>query len=191
MSTAVVTRVGLVLGVMLACACRGEPPKPPPAPVPTPVVPSAPPPSRQTDVTAEDYRMPRLPAGRVTVAATQGKKVSFDVEVAATRDSRTRGLMWRYALPETAGMLFIFPREQPLSFWMRNTLIPLDMLFIDAKGKVVSIVENAEPRTLSSRPSTGPATYVLEVPGGTCAKKGLKAGAQVTFEGISNIVPED
>lgn len=135
--------------------------------------------------------MPRLPAGRVTVATAGGTKEMFDVEVAATRDSRTRGLMWRYALGERAGMLFIFTREQPLSFWMRNTLIPLDMLFIDAKGKVVSIIENAEPRTLQARPSAGPATYVLEVAGGTCAKKGLKAGARVTFEGISNIVPEE
>jgi uncharacterized protein len=135
--------------------------------------------------------MPRLPSGRVTVAAAGGQSVTFEVEVAATRDTRTRGLMWRYALSESAGMLFIFTREQPLSFWMRNTLIPLDMLFIDAKGRVVSIIENAEPRTLQSRPSTGPATYVLEVAGGTSAKKKLKAGAQVTFEGISNIVPED
>jgi uncharacterized protein len=129
--------------------------------------------------------------GRVTVPGASGTKVTFEVEVAATRDTRTRGLMWRYALAENAGMLFIFSREQPLSFWMRNTLIPLDMLFIDAKGKVVSIIENAEPRTLQSRPSTGPATYVLELAGGTCAKKGLKAGSQVTFEGISNIVPEE
>jgi uncharacterized membrane protein (UPF0127 family) len=135
--------------------------------------------------------MPRLPSGRVTVAAAGGQKVTFEVEVAATRDSRTRGLMWRYALSESAGMLFIFTREQPLSFWMRNTLIPLDMLFIDAKGRVVSIIENAEPRTLQSRPSTGPATYVLEIAGGTSAKKKLKTGALVTFEGISNIVPED
>lgn len=134
--------------------------------------------------------MPRLPRGRVTLEGAGGKKLPIDAEIAATRDSRTRGLMWRYALPEGTGMLFIFEREQPLSFWMRNTLIPLDMIFIDARGKIVSVIERAEPRTLSSRPSTGPATYVLEVPGGFCAAHGVKAGSTVGFEGIGNIVPE-
>lgn len=134
--------------------------------------------------------MPRLPRAKVTLSAGT-KKVSVEVEVAATRDARTRGLMWRYALADGAGMLFIFSREQPLSFWMRNTLIPLDMVFIDGKGKIVSIIENAEPRTLTSRPSTGPATYVLEVPGGWAAKNGVKAGGAVAFEGISNIVADD
>lgn len=192
MPQATVSRAALVACLSLAAACRSE--SPPPRPVP-PAAPSkpVPPPSRPvpTDVTAEDFPMPRLPSARVTLPGAAGTKVTFEVEVAATRDTRTRGLMWRYALAENAGMLFIFSREQPLSFWMRNTLIPLDMLFIDANGKVVSIIENAEPRTLQSRPSTGPATYVLELAGGTSARKGLKAGSQVTFEGISNIVPED
>lgn len=135
--------------------------------------------------------MPRLPKARVTLSGSGGKKLNVESEVAFTRDARTRGLMWRYALPDGTGMLFIFSREQPLSFWMRNTLIPLDMIFIDAKAKVVSIAENAEPRTLSSRPSSGPATYVLEVPGGWSAKNGVKAGSAVTFEGISGLVAED
>ncbi|MCA2981520.1 MAG: DUF192 domain-containing protein [Myxococcaceae bacterium] len=177
-----------VVGLLVALSCRGETPRPPPG-APGPSEARAAPPVG--DVTAEGYRMPRLPSGRVTVALLGGKRVTFDVEVAATRGARTRGLMWRYALAESAGMLFIFPREQPLSFWMRNTLIPLDMVFIDAKGRVVSIIENAEPRTLDARPSAGPATYVLEVAGGTCARKGLRAGAQVTFEGITNLVPEE
>ena len=92
---------------------------------------------------------------------------------------------------EKDGMIFLFAHEQQLAFWMRNTLIPLDMLFIDGRGKIVSVIENAEPRTLSSRPSTGPATYVLEVPGGWAAKNGVKAGQAVAFEGISAIVAED
>lgn len=135
--------------------------------------------------------MPRLPKAKVTLKGTGGRSIDVDAEVAMTRDARTRGLMWRYALADGAGMLFIFSREQPLSFWMRNTLIPLDMLFIDGKGKIVSIQENAEPRTLSSRPSAAPATYVLEVAGGWCAKNGVKAGGTVVFEGITNLIAED
>lgn len=179
--------------VLLACPGEGKPPtQTPVAPVVTPPPPPAQPPKPVvTDITAEDYPMPRLPRAKVTLVGAAGKKLPIESEVAVTRDARTRGLMWRYTLAEGTGMLFIFSREQPLSFWMRNTLIPLDMLFIDAKGKIVSIVENAEPRTLSSRPSTGPATYVLEVPGGYCAKNGVKAGSSVTFEGISNLVAED
>lgn len=135
--------------------------------------------------------MPRLPKAKVTLKGTGGTSLDVDAEVAITRDARTRGLMWRYTLADGTGMLFIFPREQPLSFWMRNTLIPLDMLFIDGKGKIVSIQENAEPRTLSSRPSAAPATYVLEVPGGWCAKNGVKAGGTVVFDGITNLIAED
>ena len=176
--------------LLLACPGEGKPPTSPPVVTPPPP-PAQPPKPVVTDVTAEDYPMPRLPRAKVTLSGAAGKKLPIESEVASTRDSRTRGLMWRYTLAEGTGMLFIFTREQPLSFWMRNTLIPLDMIFIDAKAKIVSIVENAEPRTLSSRPSTGPATYVLEVPGGYCTKSGVKAGSSVNFEGISNLVAED
>lgn len=180
-----------LLAALVLAACRSE--SQPPAPKPPP---DASPPARPnrpeiTDVTDEHYPMPRLPRAKVVLTGTGGKKHAFDVEVAVTRDARTRGLMWRYALADTAGMLFIFPRQQPLSFWMRNTLIPLDMLFIDAQGSVVSIQENAEPRTLSARPSAGPALYVLEVRGGLTAKLGVKPGSPVSFEGITNLVAED
>jgi uncharacterized protein len=174
--------------VLLACPGEGKPPSPPPQ---TLVLAQSPTKPVVTDITAEDYPMPRLPRAKVTLTGSAGRKFSIEAEVASTRDSRTRGLMWRYTLADGAGMLFIFNREQPLSFWMRNTLIPLDMIFIDAKGKIVSIIENAEPRTLSPRPSAAPATFVLEVPGGSCARSGVKAGASVTFEGIANIVAQD
>lgn len=183
------TFTALLVAATLLFACPGEgKPPPPPAPAATKVEPPPAPPA-VTDITAENYPMPRLPKAKVTVAGA--KKLVVDAEVALTRDARTRGLMWRYALPDGTGMLFIFTREQPLSFWMRNTLIPLDIIFIDGKGKIVSIQENAEPRTLTSRPAAAPATYVLEVPGGWSAKNGVKAGAAVTFEGITNLVAED
>ncbi len=183
----------LLLALLVACRGETRPPAPAPEAAPPIVAPSkdTQPKPVVTDVTAEDYPMPRLPKATVTLTGTGGKALKVDSEVASTNDARTRGLMWRYALPEGTGMLFIFPRQRPLSFWMRNTLIPLDMVFIDADGAVVSIIENAEPRTLTARPATGPATYVLEVPGGWTKTNGVKAGSKVRFEGISNIVPED
>ena len=142
------------------------------------------------DVTAESYAMPALPMGRVTLRDAFGGKHLVEVEIAATHDARTRGLMWRKSLADGKGMLFIFKEQSPLSFWMRNTLIPLDMLFIDKDLKVVGIVERAEPKTLSSRGTGQPSQFVLEVPGGWCAKLGVKAGSAVQLDGASQLNPE-
>lgn len=87
-------------------------------------------------------------------------------------------------------MLFIFPNEEVQSFWMRNTLIPLDMIFINEQGVVVGIVENAEPKTLTSRSVGIPGKYVLEVPGGWSAKVGLKAGAKAELRGTQMLKVE-
>jgi uncharacterized membrane protein (UPF0127 family) len=91
--------------------------------------------------------------------------------------------MWRSALPEGTGMLFIFPTEAVQSFWMRNTLIPLDMVFIDHRLRVVGVVQWAEPHTLNSRTVGKPSVYVLEVPGGWTARNGVRAGSTVDLEG--------
>lgn len=143
-----------------------------------------------TDITDEHYQMPPLPSARVTVLDVFNGPHVVDAEVAATKDSRTRGLMWRTQLADGKGMLFIFSEQQPLSFWMRNTLISLDMLFIDKASNVVGIVEQAEPRTLSSRGVGKPSLYVLEVPGGWAAKHGVKAGSKVRLEGLADIAVE-
>lgn len=175
----------LVLSVALtACQSEGKPPVAPAAP-PKPV--SAPP--KPPDITAQDYVMPALPHARVTFTDAKGAKVVVDAEVAATGPARTRGLMWRTVLPEGTGMLFIFPEEDYLSFWMKNTLIPLDMIFIAKDRSVVNVEARAEPKTLSPRPAKGPALYVLEVPGGWSEKIGVKPGAKVQLEGIDAIVP--
>ena len=112
--------------------------------------------------------------GQDTLAITteQGRFV-YDVEVATTPDQQARGLMFRPVLGINKGMLFIFDRQRPLSFWMRNTLIPLDIIFIDQDGKLVSIQREAEPLTTTSRPSEGPARYVLEIDGGEAAILGI------------------
>jgi uncharacterized membrane protein (UPF0127 family) len=143
-----------------------------------------------TDVTAEDYAMPPLPMGRVTLVDAYGAKHVVQVEIAATHDSRTRGLMWRKSLADGKGMLFIFKEQQQLNFWMRNTLIPLDMIFIDKELKIAGAVERAEPRTLTSRGVGGAQMFVLEVPGGWVSKVGLKPGSAITIEGASGLKPE-
>jgi uncharacterized protein len=178
----------LFIGFSFGSSCTSRQAAPPANHVPdTVVTPQA---KAPRDVSDQDYVMPALPKARVTVTDVFRQRHVVDVEVAATTPSRTRGLMWRTALAETAGMLFIFPVEQPLRFWMRNTLIPLDMLFIRKNGTVLGVVENAEPQTETGREVEGASTYVLEVPGGWCKKRNIRAGAQVTFEGLDYIAAE-
>lgn len=141
-----------------------------------------------TDVNAENYQAPPLPEAKVVLPDAFGGRHVVEVEVAATDASRTRGLMWRRELPGGKGMLFVFPGEGSVqSFWMRNTLIPLDMLFIDREGVIVGIVQNAVPRTLTSRSVGKPSKYVLEVPGGWTQEKGIRAGSKVEFHGVGAI----
>ena len=110
-----------------------------------------------------------------------GKTISPDIsiEIAATEGERALGLMYRKSLPEKSGMLFIFPDEAPRSFWMKNTYVPLDMIFLNAKMEVVSQVENATPLTESPRESHVPAKYVLEVAAGRSAAWGVGPTAKL------------
>ena len=103
----------------------------------------------------------------------------FSVELAVTDEDRARGLMFRRELPDGKGMLFDFGRDQEVAMWMQNTLIPLDMLFITAAGRIVRIAENTEPMSTRIIPSGGPVRAVLEVIGGTAKKYGIAAGDRV------------
>ena len=105
-----------------------------------------------------------------------GAPIEVEVEVVATPALRQRGLMFRKELPGGTGMLFVFPQSQPLSFWMRNTLIPLDILYIEDGGRIVRIHENTEPLSEKGLPSGAPARFVLEVPGGWTAQVGIREG---------------
>ena len=87
--------------------------------------------------------------------------------------------MYRKDLPELQGMLFLFPREQPLSFWMKNTPLPLDIIFINSAGTIVDIAANTEPFSEDPLPSSLPAQFVLEVNAGFCQKYGVEIGARV------------
>ncbi|MCC6748753.1 MAG: DUF192 domain-containing protein [Deltaproteobacteria bacterium] len=111
--------------------------------------------------------------------------VKVRVELARTPEERAIGLMHRQSLPADAGMLFLFDKEEPQAFWMKNTHIPLDMLFIDQQLKVVGLIESAEPRSTASRKVDAPARYVLEVNAGFAAAHHIGVGTKVRFEGVT------
>jgi uncharacterized membrane protein (UPF0127 family) len=100
----------------------------------------------------------------------------FSVEVMRDDSQRARGLMYRRFMPEDRGMLFDFKREEAVSMWMKNTYLPLDMVFIDRTGRVVNVAENAEPLSERIIPSGAPAFAVLELNAGTARRIGLKVG---------------
>jgi len=120
---------------------------------------------------------------KVYLSTPQGE-LAVTVEIAATPAKIERGLMFREHLPPDDGMLFLMNEERSWTFWMRNTLIPLDMIFIAKDLTIAGIVQNAEPRTESLRQVEAPSLYVLEVNGGYCAAHKVTAGAKVRFEGV-------
>jgi uncharacterized membrane protein (UPF0127 family) len=123
---------------------------------------------------------------RVLIEAPDGKRLaSVKVEIAKTPAARELGLMYRNHLDENAGMIFVFPSASHLSFWMKNTEIPLDMLFADSRGKIVGIVENAAPFSEESLGVDGDSLYVLEVNGGFAQRHQIKAGDVLRFVGFT------
>jgi len=111
---------------------------------------------------------------------------SFHVEIADTTAERSRGLMYRDTLADGWGMLFVYPDEAKRSFWMKNTYIPLDMIFISDAGRVVNVVHDTEPQSESLYSSSGPARYVLEVNAGTAESVGIEAGMQVRMDNLAS-----
>ena len=111
--------------------------------------------------------------------ATENDATMFTVEIADTEQSRERGLMFRQRLPENRGMLFDFGAPRPVSMWMKNTYIPLDMLFIRADGTIAYIAENTVPKSLDTVGITEPVLAVLELAGGTTKKLGIRSGDKV------------
>ena len=108
---------------------------------------------------------------------------TIEAELALSRSEQQLGLMYRKTLPENDGMLFVFAEEKPRSFWMKNTYLELDIIFLDKDLKVVSIAEKAVPLTETPRASTGPAQYVLEVAGGRSKAWGIAAGSRARLAG--------
>lgn len=110
---------------------------------------------------------------------TKNGPVAFTVEMASTPAERAKGLMYRTELAPNAGMLFDFGVEQPIYMWMKNTYIPLDMVFIRADGRIASIAENTTPLSTQTIESGGSVKAVLELAGGTAKARGLAVGDQV------------
>lgn len=127
---------------------------------------------------------PRTPAMPKVHLSVPQADVVVDVEIVSTPAQIERGLMFREHLPPSQGMLFLMTEERNWPFWMRNTLIPLDMIFIARDMTIAGIVESAEPRTETLREVGKPSLFVLEVNGGFCAAHKIAAGAKVQFEGV-------
>src|SRR5882757_4022758 len=115
------------------------------------------------------------PASALATVPMQIGGKQFTLEVADRTDSRTFGLMRRDSMPADHGMIFVFDREELRGFWMKNCRIPLDIIFMDSAGKVVS-VKQMKPYDLSSTPSDGPAQYAIELNQGVAESAGVKAG---------------
>jgi hypothetical protein len=115
----------------------------------------------------------------------------YSVEIAADPDLRAQGLMYRDQLRPATGMLFFFPTDGDYGFWMKNTMIPLDMIWLDSARKVVHIKTNVPPCRIEQCPSYEPGVtsrYVLELAAGEAAKHGLKVGDVLRYEGMDHVV---
>jgi len=147
-----------------ASAC-GAAPGPAPAPAATPSSPAAAGPRAE------------MPSGAV-----------YRLELALTPEQQAQGLMYRESLPEATGMLFVFPEDAPHHFWMKNTMIPLDMIWMDGSGRVLFVSADTPPCKADPCATYGPdasARQVLEIAGGMAAKEKVTVGAQLKIEGLA------
>ena len=132
-------------------------------------------PANVADVTSS------LPRTWVRVLRNEQVLARLRVEVATTSDERARGLMYRKKLGRNEGMLLLWPTPRRVAIWMKNTYLPLDIIFINANGRVVRVHENARPRSTRPLPSGTPVVAVLEVPAGTAKKLGVREGVKITL----------
>ena len=121
--------------------------------------------------------------GELTILSGESGQAikTIDIEKADNNDERMFGMMYRKSMPDEQGMLFLFDQSEPQSFWMKNTFIPLDIMFIDEDYKITTIHANAQPHTETPRLSKGPAKYVLEVNGGWAERHGVQVGDVVKW----------
>lgn len=131
---------------------------------------------RADDASALDRIFPR---SSLQIATPDARLHSFEIWVAEDDAHRARGLMYVKQLAADAGMLFIYPRSQPIAMWMKNTYLPLDMLFVDEDGRITRVVENTEPLSLDTIASGGPVRAVIELNAGTAARLKIREGARV------------
>ncbi|MBL1214428.1 MAG: DUF192 domain-containing protein [Ignavibacteriae bacterium] len=136
-------------------------------------------PIQNNEKNAEDYFTKE---GELTFNTKRSEYISsIDIEIAEDDRGRTQGLMFRKEMKENQGMLFIFTREEYQSFWMRNTEISLDIIFVNSNEEIVTIHKNTETFSDNSYPSTKPAIYVVEVVGGYTSKFGINVGDKIVW----------
>ena len=135
---------------------------------------------KQTEMKEPEFRKD----GTLNFIAKKNKKEikQIDIETALTDEQHEQGLMFRKSMDESRGMLFVFPGSQPRSFWMRNTYIPLDIIYVSQEKEIVKIVKNAVPRSEKSLLSEKDAMYVVEVIGGFCDKYKITEGDLIEFD---------
>ena len=126
-------------------------------------------------VRAPDYEIAQIQL----TPANSSTSIAFSVKLAITPSQHAVGLMFSPPLPIKSGMLFVFEDMKPRSFWMKNTPIPLDMLFFDDSGRLVALISNAKPNTLTLRDSRVAARYVLEIGGGEASRLEIKIGSRL------------
>lgn len=122
----------------------------------------------------------------IEITGKDGKARKLDVELAVTPEEQAHGLMFRKSMPENHGMMFVFGNESLRTFWMKNTLISLDILFLNADGKIVKIHENAKPLDETRIPSEEPVFAAIELNGGAAARLGISAGDIVHHDTFGN-----
>ena len=145
------------------------------------------PPSGNEQVQLDDGKpQMNLPRVRLSFHDKTGARTlaTITAQVASTEPQREKGLMFRRVMPDDEGMLFVFDREQLLYFWMKNTYLPLDMLFLDSNRRVIGIVEGAIPFDERPRGPGRPAMYVVEVTAGFVQKHHIEAGSVVSWEQV-------
>jgi uncharacterized membrane protein (UPF0127 family) len=143
--------------------------------------------SKRKVIQEESQEVPPKPVfrkdGEVRFMDADGNrlKLKIDVEVADNDDKRAQGLMYRDSMPEMSGMLFLFAAEEPQAFWMKNTHLSLDIIYVNADRRIVSIARNTKPYSLESIPSGKPAQYVVEVNAGFSERHQIKEGDLIIF----------
>lgn len=130
---------------------------------------------------------PELPKEKLVIVTRDGTRHTFNVEMALTAEQQTIGEMFRTAVPVDGGMLFDWGTPRPSIMWMKNTLIPLDMVFINADGTIRSIAENTVPHSLAAVDSRGPVRATLELAGGTTARLNIRVGDKVQQRIFGNV----
>lgn len=122
---------------------------------------------------------PELPKERLVIVTHDGRRLTFQVEMAITPDQQITGLMFRKTVPEDGGMLFDWGQARPSQMWMRNTIVSLDMLFINADGSIRAIAERTVPQSLAVIDSHGPVRGVLEMRAGSAERLDIRVGDKV------------